>query len=81
MPSLAGIKYKSKEVMAQSNKTLIKLHLDYCVQLWKDVNAESVQRRFIRMLPRWSASDRRRDRKAGLVFIGAEKAKGGIRVR
>jgi len=52
-----GIEYKSWEIMLQLYKTLVRLHLEYCVQFWsphyqKDVEAlERVQGRFTRMLP------------------------------
>ena len=48
-----GIEYKSWEIMLQLYKTLVRLHLEYCVQSGqKDVEAlERVQRRFTRMLP------------------------------
>ena len=53
-----GIDYKSREVMMELYRTLVRSQLGYCVQFWsphyrKDVNAlEGVQRRFTRMLPR-----------------------------
>ncbi|XP_059510326.1 adenylate kinase 2, mitochondrial isoform X1 [Stegostoma tigrinum] len=52
-----GIEFKSREVMLQLYKTLVRPHLEYCVRFWspyyrKDVEAlERVQRRFTRMLP------------------------------
>ncbi|MDZ1603208.1 reverse transcriptase family protein, partial [Klebsiella pneumoniae] len=52
-----GIEFKSREVMMQLYRTLVRPHLEYCVQFWsphfrKDVEAlERVQRRFTRMLP------------------------------
>ena len=51
-----GIEYKSWEMMWQLYKTLVRPHLEYCVQFWsphyqKDVEAlERVQKRFTRML-------------------------------
>ncbi|XP_072443501.1 RNA-directed DNA polymerase from mobile element jockey isoform X1 [Chiloscyllium punctatum] len=51
------IEFKSREVMLQLNRTLVRPRLEYCVQFWsphfrKDVEAlERVQRRFTRMLP------------------------------
>eukprot|EP00061_Rhincodon_typus_P014905 g42279.t1 len=52
-----GIEFKSREAKLQLYKTLVRPHLEYCVQFWsphyrKDVEAlETVQRRFTRMLP------------------------------
>ena len=52
-----GIEFKSREVMLQLYKSLVRPHLKYCIQFWsshyrKDVEAmERVQRRFTRMLP------------------------------
>ena len=52
-----GIEYKNWQVMLQLYRTLVRLHLEYCVQFWsphyqKAVDAlERVQKRFTRMLP------------------------------
>ena len=52
-----GIEYKNLQVMLQLYRTLVRPHLEYCVQFWlphyqKDVDAlERVQKRFTRMLP------------------------------
>ena len=52
-----GIEYKSRSLMLQLYRTLVRPHLEYCVQFWspyyrKDVESlERVQRRFTRMLP------------------------------
>ena len=52
-----GIEYKSRGVMMELYRTLVRPQLEYCVQFWsphyrKDVLAlEKVQRRFTRMLP------------------------------
>eukprot|EP00061_Rhincodon_typus_P002313 g17172.t1 len=51
------MEYRSRQTMLQLYKTLVRLHLEYCVQFWsphyqKDMEAlDSVQRRFTRMLP------------------------------
>jgi len=52
-----GIDYKSREVMLELYRTLVRSQLEHCVQFWslhhgKDVIVlEGVQRRFTRMLP------------------------------
>ncbi|XP_078059894.1 uncharacterized protein LOC144485672 [Mustelus asterias] len=52
-----GIEFRSREIMLQLYRTLVRPHLEYCAQFWsphyrKDVEAiERVQRRFTRMLP------------------------------
>ena len=52
-----GVDYRSWKIMLQLYKTLVRLHLEYCVQFWlphyqKDVDAlERVQKRFPRILP------------------------------
>ena len=52
-----GIEFKSCRLMLQLYRTLVRPHLEYCVQFWspyyrKDVEClERVQRRFTRMLP------------------------------
>ena len=52
-----GIEYKGKEVLLQLYKALVRLHLEYCAQLWspylrKDAVAlEAIQSRFTRLIP------------------------------
>jgi len=52
-----GFEYKNWQVMLQLYRTLVRTHLEYCVQFWsphyqKDVDTlERVQKRFTRMLP------------------------------
>ena len=52
-----GIEFRSREIIMQLYKTLVRPHLEYCAQFWsphyrRDVEIiERVQRRFTRMLP------------------------------
>ncbi len=52
-----GFEYRSKDVLLQLYRALVRPHLEYCVQFWspylrKDVLAmEGVQRRFTRLIP------------------------------
>ena len=52
-----GVEYRNWKIMLQLYETLVRPHLEYCVQFWwphyrKDVDAlERVQKRFTRMLP------------------------------
>ena len=52
-----NIEYRSWNVLLKFYKTLVRLHLEYCVQFWspyyrKDIiKLERVQTRFTRMLP------------------------------
>eukprot|EP00061_Rhincodon_typus_P000398 g11578.t1 len=71
-----GIKFKSREVMLQLYKTMVRPNLEYCGQFWsphyrKDVEAlEKVQRRFTRMLPGLGGrSNEERLRELGLFSL------------
>ena len=52
-----AFKYKTKEVVLKLYKSLVRPHLDYCIQAWrpfkqKDIDLlESIQRRMSRIIP------------------------------
>eukprot|EP00061_Rhincodon_typus_P001620 g15291.t1 len=71
-----GIEFKSRDVILQLYKSLVRPHLEYCVQFWsphyrKGVEAlEKVQRRFTRILPGMEGrSYEERLRKLGLFSL------------
>ncbi|XP_059831389.1 uncharacterized protein LOC132397106 [Hypanus sabinus] len=80
-----GIEFKSREVMMQLYKTLVRPHLEYYVQFWlphyrKDVEAlERVQRRFTRMLPGLESMDYdQRLRELGLYSLEKRRMRGDM---
>ena len=80
-----GIEYRSWEIMLQRYKTLVRLHLEYCVQFWsphyqKDVEAlERVPRRFTRMLPGLKDIDyEERLNKLGLFSLERRRLRGDL---
>ena len=52
-----AFKHKTKEVVFKLHKSLVRPHLDYCIQAWrpfkqKDIDLlESIQRRMSRIIP------------------------------
>ena len=77
-----GIEYKSWQIMLQFYKTLVRPHLEYCVQFWSphyqnDVEAlERVQKRFTRMLPGISYEERLN--KLGLFSLERQRLRGNL---
>jgi hypothetical protein len=70
------IKYKSKDVIVKLYKTLVRPHLEYCVQLWSpflksDVKLlERVQRRALKMINGYSNINyAERLNKSGLITL------------
>eukprot|EP00061_Rhincodon_typus_P003455 g20122.t1 len=79
------IEYKSKEIMLQLYRVLVRLQLDYCVQFRsphyrKDVIAlEGVQRRFTRMLPgMMKLSYKERPARLGLFSLEQRSLRGDM---
>ena len=80
-----GIEYKSCRLMLQLYRTLVRPHLEYCVQFWspyyrKDVETlERVQRRFTRMLPGMEGlSYEERLEKLGLFSLERRRLRGDL---
>eukprot|EP00061_Rhincodon_typus_P017303 g45941.t1 len=80
-----GMEYKSWQNILQLNKTLSRLHLEYCVQFWsphyqKDVEAlETVQRKFTRILPSLKGIGyENRLKRLGLFSLERQHLRGGL---
>ncbi|XP_059818932.1 uncharacterized protein LOC132390340 [Hypanus sabinus] len=80
-----GIEYRSKEVLLQLYRALVRPHLGYCVQFWspylrKDILAiEGVQRRFTRLIPGMAGlSYVERLEQLGLYTLGFRRMRGDL---
>ena len=80
-----NIECKSWDVLLKLYKTLVRPHLEYCVQFWspyyrKDIiKLERVQKRFIRMLPGLDGlSYKERLERLGLFSLVRRRLWGGL---
>ena len=77
-----GFEYRSRDVLLQLCRALLRPHLEYCAQFWspflrKDVLAlEGAQRRFTRLIP-GMAGLMYEERLTGIVFTGVQMSEGG----
>ena len=81
-----GVECRNWKIMLQLYKTLVRPHLEYCVQFWsphyrKDVDAlERVQKRFTRMLPGLEDTDyEERLNKLRLFSLEHRRMRGDLR--
>lgn len=76
-----GIEYRSWDILLQLYKTLVKPHLEYCVQFYSLCYSKNVikQRTFLRMLPGLEAlSYRERFGRDGLFSMECRRLKGDL---
>jgi len=80
-----NIEYKSWDVLLKLYKTLVRPHLEYCVQFWppyyrkERVNLEGVQKRFSRMLPELDIlSYKERMDRLGLFSLERRRLRGDL---
>ena len=80
-----GIEYRSWDIMLQLYKSMLRPHLEYCLQFWspcyrKDIDKlEREQRRFTRMLPgQVGLSYREQLARLGLYSLECRRMRGDL---